>query len=95
MKDVKNGWTPILVFLPILIIIFIVKIALAQWTSLCLLVILAFVIDIFLFILIDRILARFVNVRYVWISEIVFLLIIVFLKIYHSLSFYDMIFLIY
>lgn len=95
MKDVKNGWTPILVFLPILIIIFIVKLALAQWTSLCLLVILAFVIDIFLFILIDRILVRFVDIRYIWISEIVFLLLIVFLKIYHSLSFYDMIFLIY
>lgn len=95
MKDVKKKWTPILAFLPILIIIFIVKLLLTQWSSLCLLVIMAFAIDIVVFILIDRILIRLVNIKYVWISEITFLLIIVLIKICYSLSFYDMIFLIY
>lgn len=95
MKDVKKKWTPILVFLPILIIIFTVKLLLTQWSSLCLLVIMAFAIDIVAFILIDRILIRLVNIKYVWISEITFLSLIVLIKICYSLSFYDMIFLIY
>lgn len=95
MKKVKNRCTPILLFLPISIGVFIVKLFLTKWTPLCLLVIMAFIIDIFVLYLVDCILIRLVNSKYVWISEIIFLSLIVYWAVCCSLSFYDMVFLIY
>lgn len=94
MKTIKKV-TPLLVFILVLSILIIQEMIKSSWNPMYFLVIVAAVLDFGLLLLLDYLLVRNMNIKYVFVIEIIIIVFIVFIKWHNKLSLYDILLLIY
>lgn len=87
----KYVLTPFRFIYPIMLVTFALSVILNKWCPLYFLVIGAFIVDFLLLLLIDYLLIHFFGLKIIWLCEILFIAVLLLLKLYYQLNWYDMI----